>query len=335
MMDRIRLHDYELAVTGIGPICSIGIGRDDFAASMVERLSAVGPSERLGDTGVYTDVAECWDFAVEDYLSSKKTYLDRCSELVLAACALALEDARLAGTQIEPPRIGLALGSAFGCLDSMTNHTARVQTKGLRFGSPMIFTHTMVNSPTALAAIEYDVQGPLGTFAAGSISAACALEFAARRLRDGDVDFMLVGGCDALSTALLRGLPGPEQIGADFVPGEGAAVLVLERGETAMNRGAAIHAYVGPMSLAVASDASPDAALQKVAHRANLTPFPDVFCSPGTYGHTFGACMALDLCAAIEQLRSQPGSDWLAIVGYSAPASRIGPSAAVLVRSGT
>jgi 3-oxoacyl-[acyl-carrier-protein] synthase II len=327
------LHDCELVVTGIGPICSVGIGRADFAAGLRDAQAGIGSSERLADTRPYPRVAECWDFVVEEYLASKKAYLDRCSELVLAACALAVQDAGLTGAEIEPARLGLSLGTAFGCLESMTNHTARVQAKGLRFGSPMIFTHTMANSPTALAAIEHGVQGPLGTFAAGSISAACALDFALRRLRDGDADFMLVGGSDALSTALVRGLPAPEQMGPDFIPGEGAAVLMLERKQTAVERGVTVLARIGPVGLAVATEAASDAAVQAAIRQSDQADSPDVFVSTGTYGHTFGASMALDLCAAIEQLQSRAGPDCLAVVGCSDPARPAGPSAAVMVRS--
>jgi len=320
-----------VVISGAGPIASAGIGREDFLKGLRESRVGIGASERLKDTAGFAEVAECWDFAVADYLISKKTYLDRCSELALATCALTFADAGLIWSELDGDRVGLCLGTAYGCLEAMTNHSARVHAKGLRFGSPMIFTHAMANSPTALVAIEYGIQGPAGTFCAGSISAACALEFALRRVRAGDADYVLAGGCEALSVALLSGLGGRDELGPDFVPGEGGCMLMLERMDTATARGAEILAEIASVGLAVASEANPDAALDTACRQADLTDMPPVF-APPAYGHTFGASMALDICAAIGGLDSCATGDCVAVTGRSSLTDIHGPTAAVIIR---
>ena len=320
-----------VVISGAGPIASVGIGREDFLKGLREGRVGIGASERLTDTAGFAEVAECWDFAVEDYLISKKTYLDRCSELALAACALAFADAGLVWSELDGDRIGLCLGTAYGCLEAMSNHSARVQAKGLRFGSPMIFTHAMANSPTALVAIEYGIHGPAGTFCAGSISAACALEFAFRRVRAGDADYVLAGGCEALSVALLSGLAGPDRLEPDFVPGEGGCILMLERMDTAAARGAEMLAEVASVGLAVATEAKPDAALDAACRQADLTDKPPVF-APPAYGHTFGASMALDICAAIAGLDSYASGDCVAVMGRSSLTDIHSSAAAIIIR---
>jgi len=320
-----------VVISGAGPIASVGIGREDFLKGLREGRVAIGACERLTDTAGFAEVAECWDFAVEDYLISKKTYLDRCSELALAACALAFADAGLVWSELDGDRIGLCLGTAYGCLEALSNHSARVQTKGLRFGSPMIFTHAMANSPTALVAIEYGIHGPAGTFCAGSIAAACALEFALRRVRAGDADYILAGGCEALSVALLSGLAGSDKLEPDFVPGEGGCILMLERMDTAAARGAEILAEIASVGLAVATEANPDAALDAACRQAGLTDMPPVF-APPAYGHTFGASMALDICAAIGGLDSYASGDCVAVMGRSSLGDIHGPAAAIIIR---
>jgi len=322
-----------IVISGAAPIASVGIGREDFLEGLRENRAGLGASQRLTDAGGFAQVAECRDFVVEDYLESKKTYLDRCSELALAAAALAFADAGLVWSELDGERIGLCLGTAYGCLESMTNHTARVQAKGLRFGSPMIFTHTMPNSPTALVAIEYGIHGPAGTFCAGSIAAACALEFALRRLKSGDADFVLAGGCEALSVALLGGLGGPERLGPDFVPGEGACLFVLERMHTAAARGAEMLAEIAAVGLAVATEANPDAALDAACAQAALTDRPAIFAPPAAYGHTFGTSVALDICAALGSLKSDASCDCIAITGRSGLTGTHAPAAAVIIRS--
>ena len=264
-----------VVITGAGPITSVGIGREDFLEGLAEGREGVGPSERLTESGAFAGVGECWDFAAEDFLVSKKTYLDRCAELVLCSCILALGDAGLDYQQIDSERLGISLGTAFGCLESMTNHSARVQAKGVRFGSPMIFTHTMANAPASIACIEYGIRGPAATLCAGSASGACALEFALRRVRDRDADIMLAGGADALSSVLLAGLR-PE---SGIVPGEGACMLVLEPREGAVARGARIMAELVSVSV-TGSIGEGDATYS-------------------AYGHTFGASVPLDLCAGL------------------------------------
>lgn len=257
----------------------MGIGREDFAAGLREGREGRRPPERLVEGHDLPLLAECLDFVVEDYLESEKTYLDRCSELALAACALAWQDAGLDWRSLSRPLMGLCLGTAYGCLDSMQNMTDRVQTKGVRFGSPVIFTHSFANSPTSLAAIEYEMQGPTSTFCLGDVSAGSALDYAWRLVGDGRAEVMLAGGVEALSMAMLRGLGD-----SPYTPGEGACMLVLESAEHAQARRAAVLAEIVACSLREAGEG----AAAKVPWRA-----------PEQLGHTFGAALALDLAAGL------------------------------------
>lgn len=270
---------HDVLVTGVAPISAIGIGREDFAHGLAEDREGRRAPERLTGHGLPL-LAECLDFVVEDYLESEKTYLDRCSELALAACALAWEDAGLDWRELEHERVGLCLGTAFGCLDSMANMTARVQAKGVRFGSPVIFIHSFANTPTSLAAVEYDLQGPTSTFCVGDVSAASAIDYGSRIIADGRAEVVLAGGVEALSEPLLRHLA---QVQPDYVPGEGACLLVLECAEHAARRGARALAQVL------------DVTLRKED--------PAVTAESPVWGHTFAASMALELAAKL--LRGQ------------------------------
>lgn len=275
-------------ITGMGPICAVGIGSEDFAEGLIENRDGRTAPQRLCDHTTFAQLAECVDFVVEDYLESEKTYLDRCSELTLAACHLAFRDAGLNWHDLDHPRAGLCVGTAMGCLDSMANLTARVQKRGVRFGSPVIFTHSFANSPTSLAAIEYDLQGPTSTFCTGDISAAAALDYARRIIADGRADVVIAGGVDALSAPLLHALAGIEY---SAVPGEGACFLVLESEEHARARGAVVRGELAAVTLGAGSRAEQAAAaVQEAGHDAADVA---VFAPRDTYGHTFGASLAL------------------------------------------
>jgi 3-oxoacyl-[acyl-carrier-protein] synthase II len=280
-----------VVITGIAPISAIGIGREDFADGLAQGRQGIRPPERLaGVANGYPNLAECLDFVVEDYLESEKTYLDRCSEFTLAAVHLALEDARVGRENLDHTRFGLCLGTAYGCLDSMMNNTERVQRKGARFASPLIFTHTFANAPTSLAAIEFNVQGPTATFCVGDVSAAAAFQYAFDLLSHGRADIILAGGVDVLSPSLLAGIRLPDGV----VPGEGACLLVLERADYARARGATILAELAAVEMRVTGPAAP----------AVLPPLHAMERGAAgvRWGHTFGASAALAAAEAICRL---------------------------------
>lgn len=291
---------YPVVITGLGPISAIGIGREDFCAGLAEgREGRRAPQRLAGPWPNLPRLAECLDFAVEDTLESEKTYLDRCSELVLAACALALEDAGLQWRALDHDAVGLAVGTAFGCLDSMHNVTARVQGKGLRFASPMIFTHSFANSPASLAAIEYQVRGPVSTVCSGGTSAAGALQYALDLLRWGRARIMLAGGADALSEPLLAALNSHPDLWPEGVPAEGACLLVLETLQDARDRGANILAELAGVALSAGDDPQATEAVAHALADAQMEAGAVRFVPPPTYGHPFGARLALDVAAAI------------------------------------
>ena len=315
-----------VVITGIGPISAIGIGREDFLAGLAEGRDGRRPLSRVeGHSERLPRLAECLDFFVEDYLESEKTYLDRCSALLLGACALAFEDAGLDWRSLDHPRLGLSVGTAFGCLDSMQNVTARVQAKGLRFASPMIFTHSFANSPASLAAIEFGIQGPAATFCTGDTSSGAALQYALDLVRRGRANVVLAGGVDALSEPLVAAL------GADpppnLVPGEGACIIALEGEQEARARGANILAELAGVGLAGPAG-EPQAALAAALGEAGLSADEaPALEPPPCWGHAFGAELALRVAAALPAMNS--GADSGVVTALTDPGGR---AAAVVMR---
>lgn len=294
-----------VVLTGIGPISSVGIGREDFWAGIAQGRSGCRAPQRLqGDWPALPQLAECLDFVVEDYLETEKTYLDRCSAFVLAACSLALADAGLDWRTLDHPRFGLSVGTAFGCLDSMHNVTARVQGKGLRFASPMIFTHSFANSPASLAAIEYKIEGPVSTTCCGDTSGGDALRYARDVVRFRRAEVMLAGGVDVLSEALLAALNAAGGC-LQGVPAEGGCLFVLEAEESALARGARPLARLSGVGLAGGPDGQAEAALAAAVTDAALPQAPEPFAASGAWGHAFAGALPLDVAAALQMLSPQ------------------------------
>ena len=293
-------------VAGMGPISAIGIGRDDFAEGLAEGREGIREVQSFNPAAYdYNLAAECLDFAVEDYLESAKTYLDRCSELTLAACALTLEDAGVEVGAVPPERVGLALGTAYGALDSMWAHTERVQTRGARRASSVLFLHSFANTPMSLASIEYDIRGPVASFCSGMASSGAALQFGADLIADGRADLVISGGVDALSETLYAALDDQSRIGPDFIPGEGAAFLALKSaspGEPSEHQALAEIVAVGLTTEPSDEGAATEAACQRALAEAGLAEREvQRLEPPRQYGRPFGAACAMDICAAICQ----------------------------------
>jgi len=287
-----------IAVTGVGVVSGLGAGVEPLLHALREG------HEPEGDL---LDV----QLDLEEYRETPKTYMDRCSDLALAACWLAVRDADL-GWQgpehpgCDPERLGVSLGTAFGTLDSMLNMTGRVQQKGLRFGSPMIFTHAFVNAPAALIAIEYDLQGPNMTHALGDASSAAALGYALSMMRAGRADLMLAGGAETLAEPLVAAM---DARGFDGALGEGAAILVLETEEHAIARGAQPMAELtGASCLAPCGGGAGEAALIAAG-----TPRARVIDAAAVCGHALGASVALSAAACVGLLAEGAGEPLAAL----------------------
>jgi len=257
----------EIVITGVGPVSAIGVGKDAFLAGMREGRCGIAEITAF-DTEPYRSHlgAEVVDFDIRDYLESAQTYLDPTSAFALAACRLALQDAGLAVTEAHSDRIGLALGTGYGCLETMRTYYEGVLERGAKFARSFLFSHSYANTPASLAAIEFRLRGPHTTLCTGLSSGAHALAYAVDMLRSGQADVMLAGGTEALSEPLFVGLSdhrspqdGREERCCPFderhnglVLGEGAGVVVLETRAHAVQRGAGIYGFL--VGLGLASD---------------------------------------------------------------------------------
>jgi hypothetical protein len=139
------------------------------------------------------------DFKIEDYALSPKTYLDRCSALALAGGALALRDANISWPVEGGDSFGLTLGTHLGCIETMQGFWHDVIEKGVRLAKPLLFSHSYVNSPISLCAIEFGLKGYHSTFCAGEMSGLEAVRAAFDAIRLGHAQAMLCGGVEALT----------------------------------------------------------------------------------------------------------------------------------------
>jgi 3-oxoacyl-[acyl-carrier-protein] synthase II len=282
-----------VVVTGIGVISSIGCGREEFwralAASSADILSA-GWKPALPD------------FDPRRYLTQKGVKLiSRAGQMAASATSLALMDAQLDAAALPSERVGVVIGSAYACVNSMVAFDREAHEVGARFVSATLFPDTLLNAPAGHVSILFGWMGVNSTICAGAASSLEAVRYACDALRRGDVDVMVVGGCEEWSQWVARGM-GQWVNGAmgqeTTLMGEGAAMFVLERWEDAQRRAAKVWAEIagcGASFVPHGSDEGTVAELQSQAMRQALASaslstddISEVFVAPTSPKRSFG-----------------------------------------------
>jgi 3-oxoacyl-[acyl-carrier-protein] synthase II len=245
-----------IAVTGIGLVTPLGIGKAAFAERLFEGDSAVAEITAFDTSRFPSHLgAEVRDFNARDFISLKTLRrMDRLSRMATASARLALEDAGIVVGAANRDRIGILLGTAFGATD-IKSHCARILcTDGPGMVNPILVPNTVMNAPAGHASIELGIRGVNTTVNHHAASGETAIACAAMDIRRGAADVVLAGGADILSEfffeALIRfravsPVDGREEGARPFdrrrngpVIGEGAGVICLEDMDRARERGA-------------------------------------------------------------------------------------------------
>lgn len=258
-----------VVITGLGPITSIGVGKNAFWDGLQAARTGIGPVTYF-DATIFNarSASEVKDWFPERYFPPHRLKrLDRYAQFSVGSVALALQDAGLNYSANDPqPRVGVSFGTALGGVAN-----AESQHKAFVSGGPKSVHQTLAlqvfgGSAHCNAAIEFGLRGVGTTNSNSCASGNVAIGEALRYIRDGWADVMVAGAAEAPLSPLTFGAfafirtmsrsadPSSACRPFDkrrdgFVMGEGAASLVLEEYEHARARGARIYAEVAGYSL--------------------------------------------------------------------------------------
>ena len=259
MADRRRV-----AVTGIGAITPIGVGRERLWEGLRAQRSAVRTVTRFDPSRWRShNAAEVDDFDAADYLERKKVKrLERFGHFSIACAMQAMQDAGIDLATEDRERIGAMMGTALGGLSFAEGQLGIFLQQGIKAVDPTLALNVFAGAASCNIAIELGVQGPNSTNGRSCASGTIAVGEAFRAIRDGYADVMFAGAAEAPlaplcfgAFAIIRAMstrndqPDAASRPFDkdrdgFVMGEGAAVLVLEELERARARGARVYAEV-------------------------------------------------------------------------------------------
>ena len=254
-------HDFpRVAVTGLGIICGLGVGRDEVWASAVAGASAAGPIRRFDPSEHEVRIAcEVADFDAERFVDGRTARrADLVSVMAVGAARLAMDDAGLADDPPEPARAGSIIASGTGGNAVREKQFSVMRERGPDRISPFTVPHSIANTPSAMVSMSLDLRGPVFSTTNACAAGTDAVGTAGEIIRRGDADVVLAGGADAMVTpfwiagfdamrVLSHRNDDPETAARPFdasrdgfLVGEAGAVLVLERMDRARARGARV-----------------------------------------------------------------------------------------------
>ncbi|MGD8150082.1 beta-ketoacyl-ACP synthase II [Ornithinimicrobium sp. Y1694] len=182
---------------------------------------------------------------------------DPSGQFALVAAREAWADA--GSPEVEPERLGVAIGSGIGGVWTLLDQWEVLRTRGPRRVFPLTVPMLMPNGPAAAVSLDLSARAGAHCPVSACASGAEGMGLALQMIRNGRADVMVAGGTEAAihplpiaAFAAMTALSGrndeperasrPYDVDRDgFVIGEGAGLMVLEAEEHALARGATIY----------------------------------------------------------------------------------------------
>jgi 3-oxoacyl-[acyl-carrier-protein] synthase II len=261
-----------VVVTGLGTVNPLGLDVASTWQALCQGKSGIGKVTHFDASNFSTQiVGSVHGFDVTSVMTEKDARkMDLFLQYAMVAAGQAIADADFPD-DIDRDRIGVAVGSGIGGLNTIEQNHLQLQKSGPRRVSPFLVPAAVINMAAGNIAIRFGFSGPNFAITTACTTGTHNIGFAARTIAYGDADVMIAGGAEASSSPL--GMAGfaaaramstrndePEKASRPwdkdrdgFVLSDGSAILVLESLEHAQARGAKIYAEV--IGLGMSDDA--------------------------------------------------------------------------------
>lgn len=247
-------------VTGIGVATPLGTRTEEWWDALLAGRSGIADVTRFDPARFACRFAgEVDDTRLDPVQGPFSFEIKRMSTFVrhaLHAAGRALADGGMGGGPL-PPGGGIFMGVAMGGLPSIEAGVLKQERQGPRKTTPFLIPSLIPNMAASMTALRHGFRGQQHTSAGACASGAQALGQALQAIRSGTCRWALAGGAEAVTTPItwsgfeaMRALslaPDPDRAPRPFdrardgmIPGEGAAVFLLEERQHAEARGAAI-----------------------------------------------------------------------------------------------
>jgi nodulation protein E len=247
-----------VAITGLGIISPLGLDLAETWNSLREGRPAIGPIQGVDCSSLrFQNGAEVRGFdAAQHFPGGKDAYIDRFAQFSVVAAREAFRDSGIALTPELRERSAIVCGSAVGGQSAIEQAFEDLYVQGRGRVHPLSIPKTMANAGASHISMDLGLSGPVYTISTACSSANHAIGQAFRLVRDGEADFGVTGGSEAIFTmGMLKAWEAMRVISPDtcrpfskdrkgMILGEGGAMMVLEPFESARARGAKIYAEI-------------------------------------------------------------------------------------------
>jgi 3-oxoacyl-[acyl-carrier-protein] synthase II len=260
-----------VVISGVGVVSPFGPGRERFWCNISRGISGTKAITQF-DVSAYPCRVAAWvpALSIEDAppLDGDDEYHDRADPKRYSRTALfgviAAREAWLdAGLRVAEPNAGVLIGSGGGGIDVGERQYEDFFTTGGRHVTPYAIAIGICGMVSSEISISLGLRGISHVLSCGCTSSTDAIGYASALIRSGEYDVILSGGADGCVVASMifgfsrmravstRYNDRPDEASRPFdkdrdgfVLGEGAYMLVLEREDRALARGARPYAVV-------------------------------------------------------------------------------------------
>ena len=249
---------HRVVITGVGIVSPLGLDADSTWKQLINGKSGIDKITSFDPDGFETQIAaEVKDYDPVPFVGLKQSKrMDRFVQMACTVSLQAIESAGLNLDAIDRNKFGVNIASGIGGIITLSEQVGTLNSKGARRVSPFLVPMMLPDMASGQVSMLLNLKGPNFSTVSACSSGADSIGVAFNMIRNGEIDTSIAGGSEAAicpigvagfnsCQALSRQNDNPQQASRPFdakrdgfVLGEGACVLVLEKLESALKRGA-------------------------------------------------------------------------------------------------
>lgn len=287
------MHNRRVVITGLGGICAIGKTVPEIWHNIVNCNSGIRTITGINTSTLrFKNAAEIQNYNPAEYFSSKDIlFLDKFAQYALIAAQEAVTDANIPWTNELKEQTCIITGTSIGGEETQDKNFYQLYVDKVSTVNPLVIPRIMPNAGASHISMVYDITGFAYTISTACSSSNHAIGNAYWMVRNGVSEMAITGGSEApISLGFMKGWEAIRAVSPEtcrpfsknrqgMILGEGAAMLILEPLENALERNA--HIYAEIIGFGMSSDAShitkpaqrgPELAMRNALKDANISP---------------------------------------------------------------